>query len=80
MRRIPHVGTGGRIGGQHPAFGRTIVDQHVDANGASWVQPLHHGNGGDVKAERRHQRQRWWGSGGARFNFGAKVFEQLQQR
>ena len=54
---VAHVGAGGRVGGQHAAFGLRIVDQHVDAHGACRVQALNHGHRGDVKAQRRHQCQ-----------------------
>ena len=57
MGGVAHVGAGGRVGGQHAAFGLCIVDQHVDAHGARRVQALNHGHRGDVKAQRRYQRQ-----------------------
>ena len=79
VRCVAHVGTRGRVGGQHAALGGRIHKQHVDAHGAGWIEALDHGHGGDVKTQRGHEGQRLGRGRRTGFDFGAQVLEQLQQ-
>jgi hypothetical protein len=79
MGGVAHVGARGRIGGQHAALGGRVFDQQVDADGARRVEPFDHGDGGDVEAERRDQRERLQRGRLAGLHRGAQVLEQLVQ-
>ena len=77
--RLAHVGPGRRIGCQHPPAGVGVTDQHVNADRAGRVQPVHHSHRGDVKAQRCYQRERLAGRRGTAFNRRTQGFQQRQQ-
>ena len=79
MRAVAHVGACGGVGGQHAALAGRVGDQHVDADRAGWIQPVHHGHRGHIKAQGRDQGQGLVGGQGASLDFGPEAFEQGQQ-
>ena len=57
MCRIPHVGSGGGVGGKHTSFGELVVNEEVDTNGSGRVKSFDNGHSGDVKTQRSNDGQ-----------------------
>ena len=53
VRGVADVHARGRVGGQHAPLGGGFFHQHVDANGAGWVQLFDHRHGGHIKPQGR---------------------------